>query len=563
MNRRQTAVTLALILAAGAVLRAAYLAELRSAPDFQHPTLDAGFHDYWAHGLVTGDWKPPPGEGDPMIRDNPYLRPPAYPYFLAAIYKAAGVNYLAVRAVQMTLGLVSVLLVFLIARRAFDARTGLMASALTASYWILIYFEGELEEPVLAVLAALVVLWLLLCWDEHPTPLRALLSGLALGLLALVRPNALLFAPVAAAWMISPSSAKTWTRRWTAAALLAVGLVLALAPCAVRNRRVSGEWVLVSCNGPLNLYIGNHPESDGIVSRIPDLQKLTGLDGWDWFEYPELVRRLARAEGFEPSFRGASAYFTRRAVDFVREHPALSFRRMLLKAGRFWGVWEVPNTKILYYDRAESRVLRILPGYPMALALFLVGLVTWNAEPRQRPEGGRARRGGALLLLFMAVYFLSFVPFLVAARFRAPLIPFMLMFGAQACVSVLDWLKKRERAKAALASALAVCLWLIFAVRTTADPNRSQWHFDRGQAFARAGAIEEAVAEYREALRLMPSYLEARLRLVALLRRKGDLARAVEECKLHLEECPEAAPVRTLLRRIEAESHPAGIGDAR
>ncbi len=92
---------LGVVLVAGMVLRGVYLSELAENPEFVAPGVDAGFHDYWARALVTGDWTPPPGEADPEIRTRPYLRPPGYPYFLALVYSVAGLEYWAPRAVQM------------------------------------------------------------------------------------------------------------------------------------------------------------------------------------------------------------------------------------------------------------------------------------------------------------------------------------------------------------------------------------------------------------------------------------------------------------------------------
>ena len=48
--RRPTALLL-LILAAGLLVRAGYLAERVQAPDFDAPLKDAAFHDYWARAL--------------------------------------------------------------------------------------------------------------------------------------------------------------------------------------------------------------------------------------------------------------------------------------------------------------------------------------------------------------------------------------------------------------------------------------------------------------------------------------------------------------------------------
>ena len=73
------ALILAAILAAGLLLRAAYLRELVREPAFAFPARDGGFHDYWARALAFGEWTPQHGQPDPHIRSVPFLRPPGIP----------------------------------------------------------------------------------------------------------------------------------------------------------------------------------------------------------------------------------------------------------------------------------------------------------------------------------------------------------------------------------------------------------------------------------------------------------------------------------------------------
>ena len=55
------------------------------------------------------------------------------------------------------------------------------------------------------------------------------------------------------------------------AAALVLGLALAVAPATLRNLAVSGEPVLVSSHGGLNLYIGNRAEADGTYRHVPGI----------------------------------------------------------------------------------------------------------------------------------------------------------------------------------------------------------------------------------------------------------------------------------------------------
>ena len=134
------------VLLLGGLLRAAYLREAAAEPDFGSPAVDAAFHDYWACAIAAGDWTPPAGRNDPQIPSNPYLRPPGYPLFLAAVYRLSGCDMLAARLCQIGLGLLNCALVFALAGRWCGLRAGLLAALLTATCWTLVYFEMELVE---------------------------------------------------------------------------------------------------------------------------------------------------------------------------------------------------------------------------------------------------------------------------------------------------------------------------------------------------------------------------------------------------------------------------------
>ena len=170
------------ILLLGFALRAMYLVDLSHTPDFFFPKVDAEFHDYWARGAVSGDWRTRPAHEDPRIYETPYLRPPGYPLFLALVYWATGSSYVAARMVQMLLGLVNVVLAFGLARALFGRAAGLVSALLLATYWAFIYFEGELLAPVLLVLLLLAILHLAHLWAVRAGWVFALAAGIAIGI---------------------------------------------------------------------------------------------------------------------------------------------------------------------------------------------------------------------------------------------------------------------------------------------------------------------------------------------------------------------------------------------
>src|SRR5690349_4365953 len=125
---------LAAVAAVALLLRVVYVLQSRSSPLFDAPQMDAAYHWDWARAFARGeDFQP-----------GPFFRAPLYPWFLGLCVRVFGESFLAPRLVQAVIGTLSVLLLNRVAALAFDRCTGLVASAVAATYWTTIYFEGEL-----------------------------------------------------------------------------------------------------------------------------------------------------------------------------------------------------------------------------------------------------------------------------------------------------------------------------------------------------------------------------------------------------------------------------------
>lgn len=491
---------LAAILAAGALLRGAYLTELRHEPDFTQPSLDPQYHDYWARALATGDWSPPPGLPDPEIRTSPYTRPPAYPWFLAGLYWVTGGSWYAARAAQMALGLINGILLYLLARFLFGRAAALVAMALMLTYWAFIYFEGELHEPVLSVFAVLALMHAMRAWHDKPNLARAVCLGLALGFLALVRANALLFGPALVAWM----AWVTWPGRgaWPVArsvVLTTAAALLVVAPVTLRNHRVSGEFFPVADVGGINLFIGNNPLTDNVLPRVPGMRDLIGRPSWTLFDYPAIRSGIARELGRESVTYGeVNGYFKQKAWDFIHENPTAALRNVGKRALLFWGPHELTNNKVIHFAKRNSSILRWLPGFPLVFGLFALGLAAWARGPR------RDARAVALgVLAFVLVYFASFLPFFVASRFRVPVIPLLLLFGAHGLCALWEAVRVRQWKPAAVLAAcgcaaggFAAVPWVPYV------PEEDFYRLQRARAYVALGDREAAAVEYEQAIRV-------------------------------------------------------------
>lgn len=523
---------LAAILLVGLLLRGVYLHEIMQQPDFDHPAMDPQFNDYWARALVTGDYTPPEGYPDPFIRTTPHGRPPGYPYFLAAIYSVFGLNYTTPRIIQMALGLLNVILIFLLGRSIFNRSVGLVAAALMATYWVFIHFEGELTYPSVAVFLLLIFMLIIRSWSLKPTVARALLAGLAFGLFLLFRPNGALLVPVLCIWMMwLRGGIKTWRSVLPSAIAVCVGVVIPIAPPLIRNVVVAHDFVFLSSYGGVNLWVGNNPNADCMTPKIPDLEEIAGFEDWTCFHYPTIVRGLGRKLGKpDLKFSEASQYFYQQARSFMLHHPLktleLTFKKFLV----FWGPVETTNDKVLQWAKWKSPTLRWLPGFPWIAALFVSGCTVMlmdSCRRRQWVRGTWAMPG--VMLLFIFGYCASVIPYFVAGRYRIPVIPFLILFGAYGLHAFWQGVRQKDYRVAATWSGVFLGSLALASIQFVAyTPDLAIWHHQRAIAFREKGDLDSAIAEVHKEIEANPRYADAYDFLGTLLAKSGRQEDALE-----------------------------------
>ncbi|MCB9850846.1 MAG: tetratricopeptide repeat protein [Phycisphaerales bacterium] len=542
------------ILIVALAIRGLYLGEIAAKPEFVSPGVDAGFHQYWADGLVTGNWAPPPGNPDPHTQQVPFVRPPGYPYFLAALYRVIGINIAAPRVVQMAFGLAGCLLAFVIGKRWFSSRIGLLWSAGMATCWAFVYFEGELHATTLTTIALLASVYLLGRWRDRPRLLSAAGVGVLLGIAALLRPNVLPVAAVVCVWMVlTLRKGDNRKRAWLSAAVASAVTLATIAPATIRNYRVSGEFVPISANGGVNLYIGNNPDSGGhAAGQVPGFGRFHTP-----YDYPAIVASVERHTGKPMSYREVSAFFNGLAFKYMRTQPGDWLRLMAKKTLMFWGPVEVPNNWEIQLEHDNSPVLSHLPGgFASVLALALVGLVAELTRTRRVSDTNLDRRALVrLAIAIVVVIFAAIVPFFVAGRYRVPLIPYLLLFAAIAIDTIITAFAARKWQTAALTTLLCVLVYLPCRVQFAGPPpSPGRWHMDRGLAYARLEEFDKALAEYAQAIAYSPQSPHLRLVTAHALRRVGRLDEAAEQLMTTLAyDNPYKAEVYVMLAQIRLE----------
>ena len=502
-------VVLLMFLAGG--LRVWHSLDMAASPLFAEPHMDGLYHLEWARAVAGGEPFPVDlSDGTPV----PFFRAPLYPWLLGLVLRLSGENLLIPRLLQALLGALTTGLTWWVGRKAFGHRTGLLAAALAATHWVLIAFDGELLIPTLLVPLLLLAIGLTLDLGAQrsgaPVPRgRALGAGLAWGLAALARPNALLFVPFLLGWLLV-----TKGRRARAAVLaLAFGTLLPILPITAINA-ARGDQVIVSSQAGVNLWIGNHPDSDGSTAWVP------GTRGDWWGGYADAITQAQEAEGRPLLSSEVSRHYAARAWRAICADPGRALSHTLWKLRLFWMDWELGNNlELRFFVERFTTATRLLPlAFSILAPLGLLGLILG------------ARRELFPLWGFVPVYCLSVVAFFVCARFRVPVLPPLMILAAHGVFALIDYARAGARLR------LVACLAFVLAgalgasrVPFSSAASRANGLWMLGIAEARAGDTHAAQSLLAESIDLWPDSPLARRSHGITLLALGRLAEAESE----------------------------------
>jgi 4-amino-4-deoxy-L-arabinose transferase-like glycosyltransferase len=186
-------------------------------------------------------------------------RTPGYPAFLALIYMGFGHTWQAVAFVQAALGALTSGLTALLATYVVSARGSILAGLLHALSPTALAYVPVLASENLAVTLVVAGVLLLVVSQRASDRGRygvAFGVGMVLGLLVLVRPAGLFFAP---GWLIVMACSPQRRRLYAGPPVVAIlAAALALCPWLVRNQRVGLSATTLSTAGGVNAWMGNN-----------------------------------------------------------------------------------------------------------------------------------------------------------------------------------------------------------------------------------------------------------------------------------------------------------------
>ncbi|MEM7518348.1 MAG: glycosyltransferase family 39 protein, partial [Planctomycetota bacterium] len=312
-------------------------------PQADRLTIDELSYDSWGRELAaSGDW----------LGDEVFFQEPLYPYVLGLGY-SLGFERADLRQIQALLGALACLLIALTARRVAGPGAGWIAGGLFALERAAVAFPAYMLKPNLVLpLFALIAFLLLLQGTKQRAGRRGVPVSLALGfccgLGALLRGNMLILLPL----FVFASHLRWLTLRrqvdegcslrhctvYSAAVL--VGVLLALAPVALRNRAVGGELVLTTSGAGTNLYGGNN--EDNLYGTPKEFDWVRGIPE---FEAADWRREAERRAETELSPKQVSDYWLNETRASLVERPGLHARILWNKFRGTIGAFEIPDNR--------------------------------------------------------------------------------------------------------------------------------------------------------------------------------------------------------------------------
>jgi hypothetical protein len=321
---------------------------------------------------------------------------PGLPLAAAAVYEVTGgVHERLARVALALIGALAVLFAYLIGRRLGQGRrpgeariggsphqggvnTGSVAGALIGAAVVAVYpafleYQGMLmSEPLAATLLSGGVLALFWAWDGSASgaspgqthgPLawrRWLVAGLALGGLAMVRPEYLAVGvllavvvffsgalggprlPFVTQRVTKDKSGREWRRWFARAAIVLAGIAVIVVPWTVRNAIALDRFVPISTGGGQVLFAGTYLPSDGdpekvgagVVAEHPEL--FSAADARE-LRLEQILARLAAATYPELESDQALSRMGREQLwDDIGSEPLEYAGFVAEKVGRVW-----------------------------------------------------------------------------------------------------------------------------------------------------------------------------------------------------------------------------------
>lgn len=494
------------ILAAGFLIRLFTLIQLSSTAFYDPVLMDK--HDQktfhlWAQSIIK----------NPVYVDgDAFYMAPLYAYFLALLYTVSGASVFFAGVFQALLDTLAIFIIYLIGKKIKDEETGIISAFLYSFYQTIILYSVTILSDGLITFLNILFIFTLYRALEVKKPSLWFICGIVLGFAALAKPTILAFIPfiIVGLWLwdekelIKTVGSKSKLYQLSTILLLGgIACAMVILPVTLRNVVVSGKFVLICTNGPINWQIGNSADSTGL------------------FFYPQ-GKLLHPGE-----------------IDFWK----LLLRKFIL----FFNSYEWPQNLSIYIARNLIPALRF--GFIKFGLITSLGVLGIFLAARNRKN--------FLFVSFTIVQIMWVVMFFVTDRYRFPAVACMTITAGFLIKQMLDEFRNKKLIKPVGLLFLAGLWAYIFGWNPGSSFEDMYWRIFAKLSKAnivynlqtRNNKLAEKIAkDYEKLLRNDP---DSHFFLACVYAQKGDIENAEKQLNITLNMYPEHQLAKKFLEELK------------
>lgn len=392
------------LLILGFVVRLIYI--LKFAPsDISIPSGDAlGYHILAKNLLQYSQFAFEVGK--PTAR-----REPLYPVFLAIVYRLFGESLFIARLSQVFINVVSIFLIYLIAKEIFDELTAVLSVAISSFWPNFIYFCGALLREIFFMFFVLLEILMLIRCTKTQKTINYVFLGIISALMALIKTEGIaIFVMVCIYLLINKFSIKK-------VLIMCISFIFIFSLWVYRNYRVFKTVILGNTWGGLAFWSGTDilPFE---IRGLPDeeIYKLTLEDVIKAKELDEIEE---------------NKFYYERAFKYYLENPVKIITLPIKKFLKFWRF--LPHKGRIYGVDEKKMIVLGSISIPVFI-LFFIGIIFMLFSRNQL-------RKNLIVLIPIVALNCVYCIFFSQIRYRIPIEPFVIMISSFTLNKILNLIK--------------------------------------------------------------------------------------------------------------------------
>ncbi len=434
---------------------------------------------------------------------------PLYLYVNILSFYLYGTNWEALVIVQVIIGALNSVLVFLIGEKFFGRLAGIIAALLLIFYANLTIIDLTIEpESLLIFINSLTIFMLIKAreskLDKH-TYLLWFASGCLIGASVITKPNSLVVLAGVLIWIWL--TGENFRQKWQSAILLLVGVTILVAPVTVRNYLKFNDFILTTADGGKVFYHGNGPGANGMGRSDLPFQGFIEEKKNDPDAAHTMFRETARAisgQLLKPS--QCAGFWFNRTLDYIKSDPGQWLSLELKKFYLFWNKYEVHDIDSNYKNYITLSEMPLI-NFGMISVLGILGMLL----------SAKNWRENFLLYWMFFTYLMTTLVFFASSRYRIPAAPFLAIFAAYALMHLFDLLRIKKIRETGMLLSVLVALGLLTNIPYREEialydrwQMATRFHYTLGaNILFKKGMYEKAIEELKTTIAMEPDFVPA------------------------------------------------------